>query len=232
MKKIVAITSFCFFFGALLNAQSSDLRLGFQVSPSFSFMATDDNQINSNGTNLGLKLGMIAEMYFQENYAFFTGLGFAFNSGGTLRHEQGGQIWTRSELPQGVNPTFFTGVDLKYNIQYVEIPFGLKFRTNSFGYLRYWAEIPVLTLGFRSQDRGAIMQPGTNKDKIIIKKEVGALALSWGLGGGVEYELSPNASLVGGINYQRIFTDVTRDVSDDDSKGYTSHIILRIGVMF
>ena len=232
MKKIVAIAAFCFFFGTMLQAQSTDLRLGFQVSPSFSFMSTDNNQINSNGTNLGLKLGMVAEMYFQENYAFITGLGFAFNSGGTLRHEQGGQLWTRSELPQGVDPFLLPGVDLKYGIQYVEIPLGLKFRTNDFGYLRYWAEIPVITLGFRSQARGAIMQAGINEDKIIIKKEVGALALSWGLGGGVEYELSPNASLVGGINYQRIFTDVTRDVSDDDSKGYTNHIILRVGVMF
>lgn len=232
MNKILATAIFCLFFGYQLQAQTNDLRLGFQVSPSFSYMATDDNQINSNGTNLGLKLGMLAEMYFQENYAFITGIGFSFNSGGTLRHEQGGKIWTRSELPQGVDPTFFPGVDLKYNIQYVEIPFGLKFRTNAFGYLRYWAEIPVITLGFRSQARGAISQAGINEDKIIIKKEVGALALSWGLGGGVEYELSPNASLVGGINYQRVFTDVTRDVADDNSKGYTNHIVLRVGVMF
>lgn len=232
MKKIVAIAIFYCCLGTVLNAQSTNLRLGFQASPSFSFMGSDDNQINSNGTNLGLKLGMLAEMYFQDNYAFITGLGFAFNSGGTLRHEQGGRIWTRSDLPQGVNPTFLPGVDLKYGIQYVEIPFGLKFRTNSFGYTRYWIEIPVITLGFRSQARGAISQAGINEDKIIIKKEVGALALSWGLGGGLEYELSPNASLVGGINYQRIFTDVTKDVADDDSKGYTNHIILRVGVMF
>lgn len=232
MKKIFVIATLCFFLGNVLKAQTTDLRLGFQVSPSFSFMGTDDNQVKSNGTNLGLKLGMQAEKYFQDNYAFFTGIGFSFNSGGTLRHEQGGRIWTRSELPQGVDATFFPGVDLKYNIQYVEIPFGLKFRTNSFGYLRYWAEIPVITLGFRSQARGAISQAGINEDKIIIKKEVGGLALSWGMGGGVEYELSPNVSLIGGINYQRIFTDVTKDVSDDKSKGFTNHLILRVGVMF
>lgn len=232
MKKIVAIIVLCLSLSNLVVAQYSNLRLGFQTSPTFSFMGTDDNQINSNGTNLGLKLGMLAEMYFQENYAFITGLGFAFNSGGTLRHERGGQIWTRSELPNGVDPNLFAGVNLKYGIQYVEIPFGLKFRTNEFGYVRYWVEIPTLTLGFRSQARGAISQLGINEEKIIIKKEVSSLALSWGFGGGLEYEISPNASLVGGVNYQRIFTDVTKDVSDDDSKAVTNHIILRIGVMF
>lgn len=216
-----------------LNAQVNDLRLGFQISPMFSWMGTDNNRINSNGTNLGLKLGMVAENYFRENYAVVTGIGFAFNSGGTLQHEDGGRIWTRSNLPSTIpDENLLPGVDLKYSIQYVEIPFGLKFRTNSFGYMRYWAEMPVLTLGFRSQARGAISQAGVNEDKIIIKKEVGSVALSWGFGMGGEYEISPNASLVFGVNYQRIFTDVTKDSSDDKSKGFTNHLILKAGMMF
>lgn len=218
---------------AVSEVRSQDLRLGFQISPMLSWMGTDNNRINSNGTNLGLKLGMTAENYFRENYALITGIGFAFNSGGTLQHEDGGRIWTRSELPPTIpDQNLFPGVDLKYGIQYVEIPFGLKFRTNTFGYMRYWVEMPVLTIGFRSQARGAIAQGGINEDKIIIKKEVGALALSWGFGLGGEYEISPNASFVFGVNYQRIFTDVTKDTADDDSKGFTNHLILRAGMMF
>ena len=46
------------------------------------------------------------------------------------------------------------GVNLKYHIQYLEIPFGLKLRTKEFGYLRYFAEIPIFSLGFKLQARG------------------------------------------------------------------------------
>ncbi len=234
MKKIVAIAAFLMLLQGLAFSQASDLRLGFQVSPAFSSMGTtDDNQINSNGTNLGLKLGMRGEIYFQENYAFLIGLGFFFNSGGTLRHENVSDTWQKSELPGGVLRPFPGGTDLKYNLQYVEIPFGLKFRTKEFGYLRYFAEVPVITLGFKSQARGTIEYSGLKKDKIDIKKEVNGLSLSWGLGGGVEYSVSESTAIIGGIGFQRIFTDVTKDYEPDaDSKAFISAIILHLGVMF
>ncbi len=232
MKKIVAIAALCLIGRSFISAQETDLRFGFQVSPMFSSMGTSENNISGNGANLGLKLGMNAEIFFRENYAFITGIGFAFNSGGTLLHDQGGQIWTKTELPQNVDPTFLPGVDLKYGIQYVEIPLGLKFRTNEFGYLRYWLEAPVISLGFKSQANGAIEQTGTNEEKIDIKKEVGSLALSWGLAAGVDYSISSGTALVAGLGFQRVFTDVTRDVESDDSKAHINNIIIRLGVMF
>jgi hypothetical protein len=233
MKKIVAIAAFLMLVQSLTFSQETDLRLGFQVSPTFSTMGTDDNQINSNGTNLGLKLGMRGEVYFRENYAFIIGLGFNFNSGGTLRHETISDTWQKSELPGGVLRPFPGGTDLKYNIQYVEIPFGLKFRTKEFGYLRYYAEVPVITIGLKSQSRGTIEYGGLKEEKIDIKKEVIGAALSWGLGGGVEYSVSGNTAIIGGVGFQRIFTDVTKDYEPDvDSKGSITAIILHLGVMF
>ena len=98
MKKIVAVIAFLVLSMSSVFSQN-ELRFGFQLSPTFSWMSTDDNTVNKNGTSLGLKLGLISEYYFRENYAFITGIGFAFNQGGTLLHENGGEIWTRSELP-------------------------------------------------------------------------------------------------------------------------------------
>ena len=233
MKKIVAIAAFFLFFQALVFSQYGDLRLGFQVSPMFSFMNTDDTQINNNGTNLGLKLGMRGEFYFRENYAFIGGLGFSFNSGGTLRYEQFSNTWQGSELPAGVTTPFPSGTELKYSLQYVEIPFGLKFKTKEFGYIRYYAEIPVFTLGFRSQARGEVSYTNVSEDKIDIKKEVLPLALSWGAGGGIEYAVSDGTSLVAGIGFQSQFTDVTKNYKPEvDSKAKLTNIILRLGVMF
>ncbi|MEZ4935822.1 MAG: outer membrane beta-barrel protein [Saprospiraceae bacterium] len=233
MKKIVAIAAFFLTSQLIAFSQDGELRLGFQVSPMFSIMTTDDNQINNDAGNLGLKLGMRAEFYFRENYAFIAGLGFSFNSGGTLRYEQFSNTWQGSELPAGVTAPFPGMTELKYNIQYVEIPFGLKFKTKEFGYLRYYAEIPVFTLGFRSQARGAIAYTNVNEDKIDIKKEVLPLALSWGAGGGIEYAVSDGTSLIGGISFQSQFTDVTKNYKPEvDSKAKLTNIILRLGVMF
>jgi hypothetical protein len=79
MKKIVAITAFFALAMSAAFAQDNDLRLGFQVSPTFSWMTTDDDEIGNNGTNLGLKLGARGEIFFRDNYAFTIGLGFGFN---------------------------------------------------------------------------------------------------------------------------------------------------------
>ncbi len=241
MKKIAAICAFLFIMQTAIIAQD-DIRFGFQLSPVFSWMTSSDNRINPSGTNLGLKLGMIGEYYFRENYAITGGLGFAFNHGGTLQHDFGGSYWTRSGLGPALD-TLPAGVNLKYSIQYVEIPVGLKMRTREFGYLRYFVE-PALTIGFKSQARGTVQGRGVGSDveKINIRKEVNGLNLSWGIGAGVEYSLSESTSLVGGLGFQLGFTDVTDNngiVFDDrrgnrreDSKGKVNGIIIRLGVMF
>ena len=232
MKKIVAIATFFALLTGAALAQESDLRLGFQVSPTFSWMTTDDDEIGNNGTNLGLKLGARGEVFFREKYAFIIGLGFSFNSGGQLRHAQFTDAWQRSDVPNGVITPFPAGTDLRYKIQYVEIPFGLKFRTAEIGYLRYYAELPVITLGFKSQARGQVEYANINEDKIDIKKEVTPLSLSWGVGGGIEYSVSESTAIVAGINYQRGFTDVTKNYDNVDAKATISAIVLHLGVMF
>ncbi|MEY3050572.1 MAG: hypothetical protein RLY31_357 [Bacteroidota bacterium] len=234
MKKIVV--AFLFFLGCavIVVAQEADLRMGFQVSPTFSFMGTDNGDISGEGVNLGLKMGVRGEVYFRENYAFLVGLGFAFNSGGTLRYDRSVPGWPwRSQLPSGVLPSMPSGTDLKYSVQYVEIPVGIKLRTKEIGYLRYFVELPVITPAFRSQARGTIEYSGLREERIDIKEDVRALALSWGFGGGLEYSVGGNTALVAGLGFQRLFTDVSKDYTDDlSSKDHLSGIILQLGMMF
>lgn len=232
-----------FLFVGILGAKAQDFKVGFQVSPSWSWMKTDETFINPNGALLGLKLGAVGEYYFRDNYSFTTGLGFSFNSGGKLLFDYGGNIWTRTELDPGLD-TLPAGTNFKYAIQYVEIPFGLKMKTREFGYVKYFAEIPILTFGFKSQSRGTIQATGIEEtEKLNIKKEVNSIAVSWGVGAGLEYSISQNTALVGGIYYQQTFTDVTDDngtlynttrgtVINNDSKGTIQSITLRLGVMF
>jgi hypothetical protein len=246
MKKIVVFAAFLIGLSTLAEAQQA-VRFGFQVSPAFNWMSTDKNSISTNGTNLGLKLGLMGEFYFQENYALATGLGFSFNTGGTLLHSNTGIYWANSEVP--ADCAFFMeeqqAPNLKYSIQYVEIPIGLKMRTREFGYIRYFME-PNVGIGFRTQAKGDIRNADDAEEcnDINIRPDVRLLNLFWGLNGGIEYSVSESTSLVAGIGLQFGFTDVTKDddtvyldnsVSNqdaEDSKGVARGVVLRLGVLF
>lgn len=221
----------------------SKFKFGIQVSPTVSWLNTDDSRIDGDGTNLGLKLAMQGELFFAENYAIATGIGFYFNAGGTLQSQYGGTFFTASELNTPNFPTVLgEQAILKYDIQYVEIPLALKLRTREFGYLTYYLEAPIFTLGIRSKATGTLQGGGQSAvaEEIDIAKEVTPLSLSWGFGGGAEYSISESTRLFGGLQYQNIFTDVTKDkdytyagrTRSDDPKATLGAITLKLGVLF
>ena len=236
----------CLFYTA--NAQE-DLRFGFQMSPSFSWMGSTAYHVTTSGTNLGLKLGLLGEYYFREEYAFAGGIGFHFNAGGTITHENVGFYWRDTDVPSSIlndSLAFNAGTKFKYSIQYLEIPFGLKMRTREFGYVRYYFQ-PEITMGFKTQARGTISGVGIDdgNEKYDIRKEVNGVNLSWGLGGGIEYTISEGTNLIAGIAYQRGFADVTDDkrgqyydsrdenlLKSEDTKAVLSSITIRLGIMF
>ncbi|MEN0004833.1 MAG: porin family protein [Bacteroidota bacterium] len=245
MKKIVVLLAFFTCLASIAVAQEEkEIRFGFHLSPTFNWMSANTNDINPSGTNLGLRLGMIGEYYFRENYAITTGIGFIFNHGGTLQHENSGRYWTRTDLPIPDGTDMPDGVSLDYGIQYLEIPLGLKMRTREFGYIRYYAE-PSVILGIKTQARGKVEQFSQidSEEQFNIRDEVNLLNMSWGIGGGVEYSISENTRLIGGLALHFGFLDVTDDngqVNDpdrpdpveEDSKGITRSLTIRIGIMF
>lgn len=223
---------------------TNDIQFGFELSPVFSRLSTSDSKINPNGPNLGLKLGMIGEFYFRENYSISTGIGFHFNAGGRLFYEDtvdSLSIWTEAEIP-GDN-VYEGGTDFKYSLQYVEIPIGLKLRTREFGYVKYFVE-PRLTMGFNTQARGNILNDKTvdQEEDYNIQSAVNLINLSWGIGGGIEYTISSRTAIIGGLGLQSGFTDVTTDKNtsiaangsqgEEDSKAVMNSIVLRLGIMF
>ena len=228
---------------------AGDLKFGIQISPTFSGMNTNNNLINRDGTNLGLKLGVIGEYYFGETYSFHTGLGFHFNTGGSLFYENQFQrvdIWQESldNALTTVPDSISGGLGYKYDLQYVEIPLGLTLRTREFGYLRYYVR-PALHLGILTQSRGSIKNAGFvgSEETFDISSAVNALNLGWSLGAGIEYSLSQSTALVGGLAFQSGFADVTtdkgtsvvrpgRNPTEDDSRGKINSVVIMLGIMF
>lgn len=248
-KLIILLLVLCGTFQQLrLEAQSSfdKFRFGIHLSPSLSWINTDDAQISGNGTALGIKMATQFEIFFAERYALETGIGFHFNQGGTLLSQYGGRFFVNS-LPGGTpytQGTPGTNVELDYSINYVEIPIGLKLRTQEFGYVTYYVEAPMFTLGIRSNSRGSISGGGVGAvnefEDVPINEEVSPIALSWGFGAGAEYNISGGTSLFGGLSFQRLFTDVTRDkdytyqgrVFSSDPRASINSLTLRLGVLF
>jgi Outer membrane protein beta-barrel domain len=233
-------------------AIAQDLHFGIQASPSFSWMSTSSSKISGSGAATGLKLGLIVENRFSQAYSFSTGIGFHFNTGGRLLFDSPSKYWADSYGEFDVKPTvradsalFPRDVKFRYSTTYVEIPFGLKLRTPENGtHTRYFAE-PGLTLGFKSGSKGSIIGSNSlDQERINITKEVSFFNISWGIGGGAEYIISNNTAIVGGIYFQRGFTDVTTDNGTlydadgktnprkENSKGTISSLTIRVGVMF
>jgi len=247
MKKIAFLLCCSAFLLSKAEAQRG-IRFGFQASPSWSWMNTNDRKIEGISSNWGVKLGALAEYYFADNYALTTGLGFGFNQGGSLQNGYARiKPWDQSDLSDIPSDVFGTKTKLHYRINYVEIPMGLKMRGGSGedARVKFYAEAPIFTLGFVTKGTGDIRgatDPAQDLEDIDIRNEVRGLSLSWGLGGGIEYEFAANATLVTGIVFQRQFTDLTRSelVSNDptgdlvkkDSKAVFGNLALRIAVFF
>ncbi len=225
----------------ILTSYAQDIKLGFQFSPTISWMTTNDNQIVNSGSNVGLKFGLIAENYFQENYAITSGLNLLINQGGTLNHGIGGNFFPTSELSDTLYNNIAANENITRKFQMVEIPLGIKLRTNQFGYLRYYGEIPFL-LHIKTQARGNFLD--TTKENIT--PDTGILNFSWGIGGGAEYSIADQTAIVAGIYFHNGLIDMTQNrrtqlrdeatglLTDEqeDSKAVISGLTFRLGVMF
>ena len=134
------------------------------------------------------------------------------------------------------------GTKIKYNLQYVEFPLGLKIRSKEIGYIRYFVEAPVFTFSFLTRGRADIETSSLKLERENIYKDLQPFNVFWGLGAGVEYSISENNSLVGGLYFQNGLIDFTRDqghievepltTEPEDSRATVNNIVLRLGILF
>lgn len=251
MKKITIILLVTICFTGQSIAQKvdfSNIRLGIQTTPTTTWMSTNDNQITSNGTELGFNLGFMGEYYFAENYSFVTGASILFNQGGGLTYNYDGNFLPKAAADRLLTPnltqfdSISTGATINYSMQYIEIPFSIRLRTNEFGYLRYFAELPIFTIAVKTKALADIKNNAFSAETTDenIASDINPLTIKWGLGGGVEYSISPELSLIGGVFYTGSLIDITKNGGtkvfesglEEDSKANIQSLSIRIGVLF
>jgi len=207
-------------YSSALFAQSK-MRLGAHIDPVFSWFSPRTSQIEKDGARLGYNGGLIAEYYFAPNYAFVSGLNLT-QLGGNLLYKEEVDITTG----EGAHVLLPAQTTVAFNVNYLSIPMALKLKSNEIGYFTYYAELgflPEVNIGSRASSTGGAIS------KENVSKEINAFNMSFFFGGGIEYNIGGQTSLVGGIFFNNGFTDI---LSADRYKAGLNFLNIRIGVMF
>jgi hypothetical protein len=228
MKKIALLFVFC-----LLSLTGfSQAKLGLRVAPNISFNSVNSegnfNNIENDGSSLRFSAGPIADFFFADNYAFTTGLWYTVKRvglSGSLNDSQG-------------QP--FSGKSL-YNIQYLQLPLGLKLFTNEVA-----PDVRIFftlggTIDFKLAEKQK--EEGNNflYDAVRASDKKAFKPVDAGLlfGTGAELVMGANTVLFGGFNYNRGLVNSLGNVADasgnrlrDDIRLTNSYFSLEVGIKF
>lgn len=219
MQRILAILTFL---GAILslNAQTSRVKLNVEVDPQSAWFRSDEASVEHDGAIFQVHAGLNMDFYFAENYAFVLGVGIN-NLGGKLLYADSTEFSSKGETLL-VEPN----QSVKLNLQYIDIPVGLKLKTEELGYATYFLQLgfnPMINLNAKASSEDASF------DKVDVKESIISFYLGYHVGIGVEYKLGGSTALIGGLRWSSGFTDVT----DNDRANLTLNALsLHLGVLF
>lgn len=238
MKSYIAVVLLLICF-QIVSAQN--FSIGIKFSPQITWSGTDNKNTSSNGNRINLSYGLMADYYFTENYAIGTEI--CLNSYGTnlnLKTDKFDEIqYVGNKVQKNIEV-----LNYDYRINYLQVPFLLKMRTNEIGHTRYFAEFGF-GAGIRTQAKadiksGAFELNNVNvndpDDEDIYKITPTAydddVALFRGaiiMGAGIQYNFFGSSQLQAGIRYDNGLTSFT---SDDRWTTTLNYISLNFGILF
>jgi hypothetical protein len=231
MKKIFALVSIIllsvFSFAQDNGGSINKFRFGFKVAPALAWLKPDIKGYESGGSKIGFIYGAMMDYNFAKNYALNLGLEVSYR-GGKLKYE----VSNTSVTFKGVNT---------YNLQYIEIPFSIKMKTNEIGYMTYFGQFgfqPAFKFSAKADYESTLTNPSqtitTNETDIDVTDQINSFNASLLFAIGTEYRISGNTSLIGAIQFSNGFTNVldVKDPTDTEVKAITNYLSLNIGVFF
>ncbi len=219
MKRILLII---FSLGAIVtaSAQTTGVRFSVHVDPQSAWFNSDENDVDPDGSIMHINAGLNMDYFFAENYAFVLGFGIN-NIGGKLLYAD-----STIFLSKGDSLLLEPGQSAKLNLQYIDIPIGLKLKTEEMGYATYF-----LQLGFNPMFR--LNAKATSDDASFDKEDISESTILFNLGyhvgAGVEYKLGGSTALIGGVRWTGGLTDVT---DNDRANVKTNAISINLGILF
>ena len=193
------------------------MKFSVHADPQFAWFSSDDDSISPDGSIFHLQAGLQMENYFRENYAFYVGFGIN-NLGGNLNYLKSEDYIKNDDD----TITITGGQSVKMNLQYLDIPLGLKLKTEELGYATFFLQIgfnPMININARV----------TSEDESLDKESIHIVNLGDHVGAGVEYRLGGSTSLIGGIRWVSGFTNVTKQ---DGANISLNAISINLGILF
>jgi len=207
--------------GAILSLQGQgQTKFSVHVDPQFAWFGSDDESVEPAGSIFNLQFGLQMDRYFEQNYAFHLGIGIN-NLGGNL-------FYTDSTSFVSKGDTIFSapGTSMKHNLQYLDIPLGLKFKTEELGYATFFLQLgfnPMININASSTSDDASF------DDENIRENIHVFNLGYHAGIGVEYRLGGSTAAIGGLRWTSGLTDVT---NNDGANITTKSISIHLGILF
>lgn len=197
---------------------SQKLSLGVVVDPMITWMKTNEEDIQRDGYNFGYNFGLVMDQYISDNYTLSTGISI-LNTGGNLHYLDSIDF----DFGSG-RDTLPGGTTVSYNLQYITIPFSLRFNSAETGNTLMFAHIGINN---HINIRATADIPSQNISGEDIKNEINKFLLSFIIGGGMEISFGGDFAILGGIYFTAAIWDVT---TNTDYRAYINMVSLRLGV--
>jgi opacity protein-like surface antigen len=225
------------------NAFSQGFSGGMFGGLNTSWVSTDSKLVEPEGVKIGYTFGVAADFGLTDNFAITSAIQFA-NVGGGLKFKYGAYKITASEVE--IPEKLKANTQLDFNINYINIPIGLKGKTNEIGYVTYFLKGGVTPM-FRSKALADInvIEDNLDPNDLLVNDHVKMLNFGWHLGGGIEYSLAGNTRLLLELVYTGGLMDFTKvnafidKFQVDQSNPKTSDpatrlndIHLKVGILF
>lgn len=233
---------------ASINVDSKSLRFGIFIAPTMSWMrpttnkTSDDKYAPTNaGAKMGFMYGAMAEYHFAENYAIITGLQV---------NMAGGKI--DSKYLGSDTKSVVRNASFNYRLHYLEIPVGLKMRTDLISGFRFFGQVG-LTTGFNIakkaksynvdyyNENGVALNSKGENEKIKGTLAISPMMFTMSIGGGAEYPLNDKLAAYVGVFFNNGFApDATNPdkyqmpygLGFKDGNTRLNNIALRLGLFF
>jgi hypothetical protein len=193
----------------------NNVRIGAYLSPNISWMhptssksSDGDFLVNSNQSIVGFSWGLMADYFFTENYGFATG--FQLNN-------TGGNIHVSRKTAGDTAISFVEDADITYRVQYLEIPFCLKLKSDEiangiriFGQLGLSAGFNIgkkatYNIKYWDADLHSMNTVSGDKEKLYGSFTVAPMNLQLNVGLGVEKKISRKMDFYFGVFFNNGF---------------------------
>ena len=194
-------------------------RLGLTAHPNFGWLKPENGK--GNGLSIGFSYGLLADFNFAENYSFSTGLTVSTINGKSTEINPG--------LYHDASNSTATAYDLKYKLQYIELPFTVKLKTNKIGDLTWYGQFGLsndfnISAKQDAEAGGRIREEDKDISDYTKFYRAGLI-----LGAGGEFDIDNHTSITAGLTYNNGFTNIVKD----QGRSVRNHYVgINFGVFF